>query len=71
MSFTPCQDLCTTEGSYCEGCGRSHEEIANTKKLVKDVTSLALSSGYDNIEEFAHYFANKVIKNYNKSISNS
>ncbi len=67
MSFVPCQDLCTTEGSYCEGCGRSHQEIANTKKLVKAVTALAIEQGYDNIDEFAQYFAKKVIKNYRKS----
>ena len=31
MKFNPCNDKCTYEGSHCQGCGRSHQEIADTK----------------------------------------
>ena len=31
MKFVPCNsDLCTKDGTHCAGCGRSHEEIAET-----------------------------------------
>ena len=50
------------EGSHCEGCGRSHAEIAETKKLVMQVVDFAQQQEYENIEEFANYFAKKVLK---------
>lgn len=28
MKFGPCIGGCTNEGTHCEGCGRSHEEVA-------------------------------------------
>ena len=67
MKFTPCQDKCTYEGTHCEGCGRSHVEIAETKKLVMQVVNFAQQQEYENIEEFANYFGNKVLKKLQKS----
>jgi len=32
LEFNPCNDKCTYEGSHCQGCGRSYQEIADTKK---------------------------------------
>ncbi|MEY3785900.1 MAG: hypothetical protein RLZ75_105, partial [Pseudomonadota bacterium] len=26
MKFNPCIDKCTSEGTHCQGCGRSFEE---------------------------------------------
>ena len=61
--FVPCSghDFCTKEGSHCQGCGRSHEEIAKTRELVEQCTQFALSMGYENVEEFAAYLAGKVV----------
>ena len=52
MKFVPCQDECTYEGTHCEGCGRSHEEIAGTKALVKSIVSFIQSQDYENSEDF-------------------
>ena len=52
MKFNPCiQGKCTEEGTHCEGCGRTHEEIAETKKLVKGLVSFSQKMGYENIED--------------------
>ena len=40
MKFNPCNDKCTYEGSHCKGCGRSYQEIADTKKLVMSIVNL-------------------------------
>ena len=34
MKFSPCIDQCTKDGSHCQGCGRSHKEIQESKALV-------------------------------------
>lgn len=41
MKFNPCRGgaFCTDVGTHCEGCGRSHVEIAETKVLVKGLGS--------------------------------
>jgi len=54
MKFNPCNDKCTYEGSHCQGCGRSHQEIANTKKLVMSIVSFIKSQNYENSEEFVN-----------------
>lgn len=62
MKFIPCQSECTYEGVRCEGCGRTHMEIAETKRLVKSVVEFARQQQYENIDEFAQYFAKKIYK---------
>ncbi len=64
MKFTPCNDLCTYEGTHCEGCGRSHKEIAETKALVMSIVNFAQQQDYDNIEEFAAAISKSVIKKF-------
>ncbi len=61
MKFIPCQDNCTYEGTHCEGCGRSHEEIAQTKQLVKGIVQFIKQQQYENSEEFVDYLGNKVL----------
>jgi Protein of unknown function (DUF1289) len=53
MKFNPCTDNCTTEGSHCQGCGRSHEEIAETKRLVAELVQFAKRMDYENPSDFA------------------
>ncbi len=68
MKFTPCIDQWTSEGTHCEGCGRSHEEIANTKKLVMSVVSFIKSQDYENPEEFVNAIGKSVLKKLQKTV---
>ncbi len=62
MKFTPCQDACTYEGTHCEGCGRSHAEIAETKKLVKSLVEFIRTQQYDNSDDFLNAVCKSVRK---------
>ncbi|MCK5831058.1 MAG: DUF1289 domain-containing protein [Methylococcales bacterium] len=62
MKFTPCNDLCTYDGTHCEGCGRSHEEIAETKALVMSIVNFVQKQDYENVEEFVGAISKSVIK---------
>jgi len=63
MKFNPCiPGKCTEEGTHCEGCGRTHEEIAETKKLVKELVSFSQKMGYENIEDFSSYIGQSLLK---------
>ncbi|MFC1606019.1 DUF1289 domain-containing protein [Pseudomonadota bacterium] len=60
MKFSPCTGECTDEGSHCEGCGRSQEEIAEMKILVADLVAFARKMSYENIEDFADAVAGNI-----------
>jgi hypothetical protein len=66
MKFNPCIDQCTYEGSHCQGCGRSFEEIADTKQLVMSIVSFIQSQGYENSEEFVNAISKSVLKKLQK-----
>ncbi len=66
MKFNPCVNNCTDEGTHCEGCGRSHEEIRATLGLVRNMVEFMRKMDYDNPEEFARAVANKSVKKYLK-----
>lgn len=53
MIFNPCTGECTEDGSHCEGCGRSHEDIAEMRELVGGLVAYAEKKGYENVEDFA------------------
>lgn len=59
MQFSPCKggDFCTHEGTHCQGCGRSHQEIAETRELIGAVARYAVEMGYENVEEFTAFVA--------------
>lgn len=62
MKFNPCiSGQCTTEGTHCEGCGRSHEEIAETKQLIMALVGFAQRQGYENIEDFSDFVGRTVL----------
>jgi len=69
MRFSPCRggDFCTREGTHCEGCGRSQQEIAETSELVGAVVKYALDMGYENIEEFTAFVGEKAAKKARKA----
>ena len=63
MKFSPCiSGQCTEEGTHCEGCGRSHVEIAETKSMVMDLVNFAQKQDYDNVEEFVSFVGKNVVK---------
>ena len=53
MKFSPCNGNCTFEGMYCEGCGRTHQEIEAMNRSVNDLVDLAKKLNYENLDEFA------------------
>lgn len=67
MKFSPCIDKCTFEGTRCEGCGRTHEEIAATKKLVMEAVNFAQMQGYENIEEFSSAIGQSIFRKLQKA----
>jgi len=67
MKFNPCIDQCTYEGSHCEGCGRSHTEIAETKKLVMSIVDFIQTQDYDNGEDFINAVSKSVLKKLQKA----
>jgi predicted Fe-S protein YdhL (DUF1289 family) len=67
MKFSPCIDKCTFEGTHCEGCGRTHEEIAGTKKLVMEAVNFAQMQGYENIEEFSSAIGQSILRKLQKA----
>lgn len=66
MKFKPCIDQCTTEGSHCEGCGRAHQEIAETKKLVKSAVEFIQQQDYENPEDFVAAISRSILKKLSK-----
>ncbi|HEB96257.1 MAG TPA: DUF1289 domain-containing protein [Sedimenticola thiotaurini] len=64
MQFSPCKggENCTQGGTHCQGCGRSHEEIAATRELIAGITRFALEMGYENVEQFTAFVGDKAAK---------
>mgnify|MGYP001816119771 FL=1 len=44
----------------CGTCGRSHAEIEATRVLITAAADFVLIQGYDNVDEFASYLAEKI-----------
>lgn len=64
MQFSPCRGgiHCTQDGTHCQGCGRSHGEIAATREIVEQMAQFALQMDYENLEEFTQFVADKAAK---------
>jgi len=60
MKFSPCTGNCTKEGTHCEGCGRTHEEVAELSTMVKGLVAFAQKMEYENTEDFANSVASGV-----------
>jgi len=60
MKFSPCTGECTEAGTHCEGCGRSHKEIAEMNTLVASLVAFAEKMSYENIEEYADGVAGSI-----------
>ena len=66
MNFSACRgpDFCTEGGTHCEGCGRSQEEIAETRQLVDELVRFAQKMDYENVEEFTGFVAIRAAKKF-------
>ncbi|HJP30022.1 MAG: DUF1289 domain-containing protein [Candidatus Latescibacteria bacterium] len=60
MDFVACNGDCTEEGTHCEGCGRSHEEIAELKTHVGGLVAFAQKMKYGNSDVFVDSVANTI-----------
>jgi len=67
VKFNPCVDKCTYEGTHCEGCGRSHQEIAETKKLVMALVNFAQEQDYENPEDFVNAVGQSTLRKLKKA----
>ena len=52
MKFSPCTNQCTSDGNFCQGCGRSHTEIRESKALIGNVVAHLFKYGYEDPENF-------------------
>lgn len=53
MKFKACNGECTDEGLYCEGCGRSHQEIDAMRQPVEKLAALFEKMNYENLDDYA------------------
>jgi len=60
MKFSPCSGKCSDQGTHCEGCGRSHEDIAEMREKVGELVAYAQKMEYENVEEFADAVAGSI-----------
>ncbi|MBT3203380.1 MAG: DUF1289 domain-containing protein [Gammaproteobacteria bacterium] len=60
MKFSPCTGKCTEEGTHCNGCNRSHNEIAEMKTHIASLITFAEKMEYENIEDFANGVAGSI-----------
>ncbi len=62
MKFSPCTGQCTSDGTHCQGCGRSHIEIRETQMVTKQLVQHLVKYDYDDPEIFLETIKNKAIK---------
>lgn len=67
MKFSPCIDQCTKDGTHCQGCGRSHEEIAATKQIVQSAIAFIREQEYENPEDFVAAISKSILKKLQKA----
>lgn len=67
MKYQPCIDQCTSEGTHCQGCGRSFTEIAAVKQLVKSTVDFIKQQEYDNPDEFVAAISKSILKKLQQS----
>lgn len=63
-SFTPCKGktACRDDGERCITCDRSFAEIEQTRALIEALAGFVMKQGYDNVEAFTAYVADKAVK---------
>ena len=66
-TFKPCinRNACNDDGVRCRSCGRSLDEIIQTKQVVDTVFNFIREMDYDNSDEFMAYLSRKIAKKIN------
>ena len=65
MKFSPCTGNCTSDGTFCKGCNRSHVEIKETQALVAKLVGHLVDYNYDDPERFLELTSAKALKRAN------
>lgn len=62
--FNPCKGktACRDDGERCITCERSFAEIEQTRALIEALAEFSLQQDYENVDEFAAYVADKLVK---------
>lgn len=68
MKFSPCTGQCTSDGAFCQGCGRTHVEIKATQLLVAKLVGHLVEYNYDDPERFLQLTSAKVLKRANTAL---
>lgn len=61
--FTNCKGktLCLENETECRTCGRSLEEIYETRRLIDELATFVADMDYENLEDFMYYVVNKAV----------
>jgi len=65
MKFSPCTGNCTSAGTICQGCGRTHTEIKQTQALTAKIIGHLVDYNYDDPERFLELISAKALKRAN------
>jgi len=60
MKYNPCIGACTDTGTHCDGCGRTHEDVAELNRMVKELAAYAKKMNYENIDDYTRSVANSI-----------
>lgn len=65
MKFSPCTGNCTSDGAFCQGCGRTHTEIKETQALTAKLVGHLVDYNYDDPEYFLERTSAKALRRAN------
>lgn len=62
--FKPCQGktACRDGNKHCLTCGRDYEEITWLRDLLGQLSDIAITYDYENIDEYSSYIKKKLEK---------
>ncbi|MGB5445189.1 MAG: DUF1289 domain-containing protein [Psychromonas sp.] len=61
MKFSPCTNNCTKDGTHCQGCGRTHQEIQSMSAIGVQLLNHLLEYDYDDPEVFLGIVSKKAL----------
>jgi len=61
MKFSPCKNNCTKDGTHCQGCGRTHQEVQSMSAIGVQLLNHLLEYDYDDPELFLETVSKKAL----------
>ena len=61
MKFSPCTSNCTKDGTHCQGCGRTHQEIQSMSAIGVQLLKHLSEYDYDDPELFLETVSKKAL----------